>query len=57
MECYAEVLSIEDDHALVSINGKAWPIPIVILPENSKPGDIISIQAGFCPFKTLSHMK
>ena len=28
-------------------------LPLSILPENSKVGDILQLQISFCPFKTL----
>ncbi|HHY83151.1 MAG TPA: DUF3006 domain-containing protein [Clostridiales bacterium] len=57
MQCFAEILSIEDNYAVVSINEETWNLPLGILPENSRPGDIIQLQAGFCPFQTLDRMK
>ena len=57
MKCIAELVSIEDDYAVVKIEGDNWNLPLTIVPDYSRPGDIIQIQTGFCPFKTLEKMK
>jgi hypothetical protein len=57
MECIVEVLAIEEKYAVVKIEDKTWNLPLEIIPDHSRPGDILQIQTGFCPFKTLAQIK
>ncbi|HHT65188.1 MAG: hypothetical protein ACOX25_01565 [Caldicoprobacterales bacterium] len=57
MECVVEVVSIEEEYAVVALDQKTWNMPLAILPAHSRPGDILQIQVGFCPFRTLAHIK
>ena len=66
MKCFVQILHIEDGRATVEITEDEKPVgldknspddlmdlPLSILPENSKAGDILQLQISFCPFKTL----
>ncbi|HHU50087.1 MAG: hypothetical protein ACOYEH_07840 [Caldicoprobacterales bacterium] len=54
MKCIVEVISIGKEYAVVKMQEKTWNLPIDVLPAHSRPGDILQIQTGFCPFKTLA---
>lgn len=70
MSCYVRILQIEDGRATVEIAdgmqscepGQGHPnsmfdLPIAVLPENSRAGDILQLQLSFSPYKTLSGLK
>lgn len=57
MKCVVEVVSIEKEYAVIAMDEKTWNLPLAILPAHSRPGDILQIQVGFCPFHTLAQIK
>jgi hypothetical protein len=56
MKCFVEVLSIYNEIAVVKMEEKTWSLPLDLLPGQSRPGDIIQIETGFCPFRTLANI-
>jgi hypothetical protein len=69
MNCYVQILHIEDGRATVELaegsqsndSGQYNPdslfdLPVAVLPENSRAGDILQLQVSFCPYQTLSSL-
>jgi hypothetical protein len=70
MRCFVQILHIEDGRATVEIadglnsgepgrkhSDDLFDLPLSVLPENSRAGDILQLQASFCPFKTLTGLE
>ena len=54
MKCFVGILRLEKECAIVAIDGVTWGLPLSILPEHSRPGDILQLEISFCPYKTLA---
>jgi hypothetical protein len=64
MKSYVQILQIEDGRAIVEITDsksksqgsrdELIDLPLAVLPDKSRVGDILQLHISFCPYKTLS---
>ena len=58
MSSSIEIIKIEDGWASVLIKGRneTMRLPLYLLPENSRQGDILKMHIYFSPFDTLDSL-
>ena len=58
MSCSMEIIKIEDGWATISIRNKSerLRLPLYLLPEDSRQGDILKLHIHFSPYETLDSL-